>query len=93
VCPHGFELLPLQDGEAIQVLGLTPGEVPDEMKLCTGEGTILGGADAILYIARHIWWAWPAWLISQVPGAMPVIRALYRRLATNRRRISGICRV
>jgi predicted DCC family thiol-disulfide oxidoreductase YuxK len=93
VCPHGFELVPLQDADAIKVPGLAPGEVPDEMKLRTSDGNVFGGADAIVCVARQIWWAWPVWLVSRIPGAMPVIRVLYRRLADNRHRISGVCRV
>jgi predicted DCC family thiol-disulfide oxidoreductase YuxK len=89
---RGFVFEPLQGEGVAQMLGLLDGEIPDEMKLRTRGGQILGGADALLCIARRIWWAWPAWLVLRVPGAMPVFRAGYRLFARNRRRISGACR-
>lgn len=69
------------------------GEAPDEMKLRTRDGRMLGGADALIYIARRIWWAWPVWVISLVPGARWLMRRLYSRVARNRHRISGACRI
>jgi predicted DCC family thiol-disulfide oxidoreductase YuxK len=90
---RGFVFEPLQSAGAAEILGLREGEVPDEMKLQTRDGGILGGADAMLYICRRIWWAWPLWLISKLPGAMPVFRFAYRLFARNRQKISGACRL
>jgi hypothetical protein len=63
------------------------------MKLRTRDGAIVGGADAFVYISRHIWWAWPFWLLSTVPGAIRVMRKVYARIARNRHRISAACRI
>ena len=93
VSPHGFALAPLQDPHVSEILGLKPREIPDEMKLRTRDGAILGGVDAIVYICRRIWWAWPVWAVSNVPGVMPILRRMYRMLATNRHRITFVCRI
>jgi len=86
VAPRGFALQAFQADPSFQ-------EVPDEMKLRTRDGTIFGGADAIVYVARRIWWAWPLWAVSLVPGMMRVLRFVYRIVAKNRYRISGACRI
>ena len=63
---RGFIYEPLQSPGVAEMFGFAPGEVPDEMKLRTTRGELLGGIDAILYICQRIWWAWPIWLISKV---------------------------
>ena len=93
VSPHGFVLVPLQDPGAAQILGLAPGVIPDEMKLRTHDGQILGGADALLYVARLVWWMWPIWAMLRVPGMKTLLHRLYRKLASNRHRFSGACRI
>ena len=74
-------------------LCLTPGEPLDEMKLLAADGNIFGGADALVQIARRIWWAWPLFALAQIPGAMILLRAIYRRVAANRQCLSGACQV
>jgi predicted DCC family thiol-disulfide oxidoreductase YuxK len=90
---HGFVFEPLQSPGVSEMLGLQPGEIPDDMKLRTPAGTILGGADAFVHISRHIWWAWPFFLVSKLPGAMWVMRKVYARIARNRHRISAACKI
>ena len=64
-----------------------------EMRLLLADGRDLGGADAVVEIARHIWWAWPLWLVSRVPGARAILRAIYRVIAANRHCIGGACKI
>jgi predicted DCC family thiol-disulfide oxidoreductase YuxK len=90
---HGFEIVPLQTNSARECLGLKANEVPDEMKLLTDAGKIFGGADALMQIARRIWWAWPLFALAQIPGAMIFARLVYRRIAANRHCLNGICRI
>ncbi len=87
----GFRWVPAQDPRARELLGLEDGQVPDEVKLQTTGGRMLGGADALLHVARAIWWGWPLWAVSRVPGMSSLFRALYRKIATNRHAISGTC--
>lgn len=88
---RGYKWVPLQEPRVRHLLGLEDGEMPDEMKLLTTGGRMLGGVDAILHIAKSIWWASPAWMFSKLPGVRPVLRVLYRKLAKNRHRVSGAC--
>ena len=62
-----------------------------EMILELPDGNELGGADAAMEIARHIWWLWPVWFVSRIPGAMPVFRAGYQRIAQHRHCLGGRC--
>ena len=44
-------------------------------------------------IARRIWWAWPLWAVSRLPGAMRPMHAAYRWLARRRGCANGACRI
>jgi predicted DCC family thiol-disulfide oxidoreductase YuxK len=90
---RGFRWSALQEPHARELLRLAEGELPGEMKLRRPDGTILGGVDALLHVARHIWWAWPAWFLSCVPGVKPLLRITYRWLARNRHKVSNVCRL
>ena len=84
-----FELVPLQNPAATF-------EVPDdqrlaEMRLRLRDGTVFGGAAAVVEIARRIWWAWPLWALSRLPGAMRPMSAIYRWIARNRSCATGAC--
>ena len=78
--------------------GIAPEELLKEMRVLTADGRALGGADAIIFLARHIWWLWPLWALAQVPGMNPLLRIGYRWFARHRHRISdrlgySTCRV
>jgi predicted DCC family thiol-disulfide oxidoreductase YuxK len=77
---NGFQFKPFENGRA-----------QGEMRVVTSVGESLGGADTIAYLCRQIWWAWPAWLLSRVPGVMPVSRWIYRRVAANRYCLNDQC--
>lgn len=88
---RGFRWIPVQDARARELLGLEEGEVPSEVKLLTTKGRMLGGVDAAVHVAKSIWWAWPIWLVSHLPGISPLFRAIYRRIARNRHHLSQAC--
>lgn len=85
------QLCTLQSPDAPQRLGLSDRALLREMRLLLADGRSLGGADAVVEIARRIWWAWPLWLFSRVPGVRPLLRAVYRVIAANRHCIGGVC--
>lgn len=91
--PYGFRFMLLQTCCAQERLGLKLGEPLMEMKLLTDDGKIFGGADAVLQIARKIWWACPLFVIAQIPGAKIFLRAIYRQIAANRYCFGGVCSV
>ncbi len=64
--------------------GRTSAPVFTEMILDLPDGRTLGGADAAVVLMRYVWWLWPLWLLSRIPGLMPVYRVIYRYIAANR---------
>jgi predicted DCC family thiol-disulfide oxidoreductase YuxK len=88
-----FTFVPLQAPGAARVLGVSDEHLLDEMRVRLDNGAVLGGASALVAIARHIWWAWPLWALSRLPGAMPLLDAAYRVIARNRHCLSGTCDV
>jgi len=85
---RGFRLTPLQS-----LIGRAFDTGKDEMQLITASGTVLGGMDAYAYICRHIWWATPLFVLWHLPVSHQLLRWMYRKLATNRYRISDACKL
>ena len=90
---RGFHLVPLQAPWVKARLGLDDAELMKEMKLLTASGRVLGGADALIHISGAIWWAWPVFALSLLPGVRPIFRFAYRRVAQNRYCLPGSCPV
>ena len=90
---HGFELATLQTDWVRERLGLASGAEPAEMVVLDPDGTAFGGADGIIQIARHIWWARPLFALAQIPGLTLLLHAVYRRVAANRHCLGGACRL
>ena len=94
---RGFALVPLQSPWMSSRLRFSYGipleRLMDEMRVLTADGRALGGADAVLFLARRIWWAWPLAAV----GASPTIRALLRRVycwfAARRHGFSRACEI
>lgn len=81
---HGCELLPLQTPWVMERLGLRHGDPLEEMKLLAPDGTVAGGADAVLELARFIWWLRPLKWLAWLPRGKRVLVAGYRWIARNR---------
>ena len=90
---RGYHFVPLQTSWAKMRLGLNADEPLTEMKLLRESGEILGGADALIQMARVIWWLWPLYAFAKVPGIKPVMSLLYRRLAADRHCFGNQCKV
>lgn len=90
---RGFVMTPIQSPGGRERLGLQEGQVPDEMKVETRNGRILGGVDGILYVMRAIWWAWPAGVIGMLPGVHWLLVRWYRRFAATRNCRGGACKL
>ncbi len=88
--PRGYALAPLQDPRVPELLGLPPEQLLLEMRVLTAEGKQFGGADAFVFLARQIWWAWPLYVLAQLPGMRALLRVGYRSVAA-RRRCAGSC--
>ncbi len=75
---------PLQRGWVQQRLELDANDAFIEMKVLTAGGNVLGGANAMVYLAERIWWARPLAVIAKLPGAMRLLHLLYKKVAANR---------
>jgi len=81
---RGFGLAPLQSPRVRALLSLPDGELLREMRLLTADGSVLGGADALIHLARNIWWARPVYALAQIPRVRALLAAAYRWLAERR---------
>lgn len=91
--PRGFEFLPLQTPWVGAAFDLSERELLSEMRLLLPDGEKSGGADAIMILAKHVWWAWPIAVLARVPGARRYLGAAYRCVAARRYCIAGACAV
>ncbi len=55
-----------------------------EMRVLTETGDEYGGADAMIFLARQIWWTWPFYAVAHLPGMRGVLRQFYRWIAARR---------
>lgn len=81
---RGFVFLPLQTKWVMQQLGLEPGAPLEEMHVLTNENEDIAGADAVIFLARQIWWAWPAVAFAQLPRVHKLLDRSYRWIAAHR---------
>ncbi len=79
-----FAVAPLQDSRVGALLGMSLQELLRELRFLLSDGTQYGGADAILAVAREIWWARPLFWLSKIPGATALGHAGYRWIAAQR---------
>ncbi len=90
---RGFKFAALQAPWVAPRFGLPLAGLLVEMRLALPDGRILGGADALMELARGIWWARPVYWLSRLPGAMPLLRVAYRGIAVRRHCLSRGCRM
>ena len=84
---YGFDIAPLQSPWVQSRLGFAAGDRPAEMVVLSSSGNIYGGADAIVFLMRSIWWAMPLYVLVNLPLAMLLMRRSYKWIA--RRRAEG----
>src|SRR4029077_6387083 len=90
---NGFEFAPLQAPWVQRRLELDPATPLTEMRLLLADGSTFGGADALVVIARHVWWGWPLFLFAKIPGVLPLLRAIYLQIAARRNCLNGTCAI
>jgi predicted DCC family thiol-disulfide oxidoreductase YuxK len=88
---RGFGLAALQDPRVQALLSLPQEDLLREMRVATTRGKIYGGAEAIVYLAGQIWWAWPLHALARLPGLPRVLDASYRWFADHRTCAAGVC--
>jgi predicted DCC family thiol-disulfide oxidoreductase YuxK len=90
---RGFGLAALQDPRVQALLASPHEDLLREMRVATTDGRIYGGAEAIVYLARQIWWAWPLYAAAKLPGVPRVLDAGYTWFADHRTCASGFCSI
>jgi predicted DCC family thiol-disulfide oxidoreductase YuxK len=88
---QNLAVAPLQDPRVATLLGLSREKLMREIHLLMSDGTRYGGADAVVALARQIWWARPLVWLARIPGVMPLLRGAYRYMARNRRCAATVC--
>jgi predicted DCC family thiol-disulfide oxidoreductase YuxK len=88
---RGFAVAPLQSEWVQGRLRLDPDELLRDLRLLFLDGSHLAGAEVYRYAMRRIWWAWPAYALSVLPGFRRLFDWGYRTFATHRLRVSAVC--
>ncbi len=90
---RGFGLASLQTPWVRERLAIPEDRPLTEMLLLTATGRVLGGADALVYLARRVWWGWPLYAVAQMPGMRRILWAAYHWIAARRYRLMRSCSV
>jgi predicted DCC family thiol-disulfide oxidoreductase YuxK len=88
---RGFAIKDLQSACAEGILQIPQENLLDDLQILTRGKRLESGADAYLYVARRIWWAWPFYAIFSLPGFNGLLWWGYRWFNRNRYRISRHC--
>jgi predicted DCC family thiol-disulfide oxidoreductase YuxK len=91
VKPRGFVLKDLQSASADGTLQIPSEDLLNDILVLTPGGKLEAGADAYLFVARQIWWAWPFYALFSLPGFNWVLWRGYRWFNRNRYRVSRYC--
>jgi len=83
---------PLQQ-EGARYPGIPREQMEREMQLVDADGTVLGGADAVLRMWRGTRWGWLETLAKKVPPLLGALRAGYRFVAGHRTLFSRLTRL
>ena len=81
---RGMAVAALQDPRVGALLGMSRQELLRELRFLWSDGRQYGGADAVVAVAREIWWARPVVWISKLPGMMKLLHAAYGWVAAHR---------
>src|SRR5262245_14288280 len=81
---RGIGVAPLQDPRVGALLGMTHLELLRELRFLMSDGRHVGGANAVLAVAREIWWGRPLLWVSSVPGVKEILHRAYGWIAEQR---------
>jgi len=88
---RGFAIKDLQSAQSDGSLRISQENLLDDIRVLTLDGKCISGADAYLFVARQIWWAWPFYAVFSLPGPNWLLWRGYRWFNRNRYRISRHC--
>ena len=88
---RNLALAPLQDPRVGMLLGLSPEELRRAIRFVLADGSHYVGVDAVLAVARELWWTRPLVWIATAPGMLAAMRAGYRWVARRRKCAAEYC--
>ena len=81
---RGFHFEPLQCDWVPRRLNLTREAAHEEMRVLTTAGEVFAGADAVIHLARQLWWGFPLVFLARAPFVHVILDRVYRWVATHR---------
>ncbi|MEY2505153.1 MAG: hypothetical protein QOG27_1433 [Verrucomicrobiota bacterium] len=81
---RGFRFEPLQEDWVLRRLNLTPEKALEKMRVLTADGHLFGGADAVVFLARQLWWAAPFAALARFASVHSLLDRAYRWVAAHR---------
>jgi predicted DCC family thiol-disulfide oxidoreductase YuxK len=87
----GLSIAPLQEPWVVERAALSPEALLSDIRLLLRNGGQVVGADVYRYVMRRLWWAYPLYVLTVVPGLRWVFNRAYRVFANNRMHISSAC--
>src|SRR4051794_10749029 len=81
---RGLHFEPLQRNWVQKRLNLTPEQALEEMRVLTSAGEVFGGADAVVFLARQLWWAAPFASVARFAFVHDLLDRSYRWVAAHR---------
>ncbi len=88
---RGLETAPLQDPRVSALLGVSGEELLRAVRYLAPDGVPYEGADALLVLAREMWWAQPLIWLSRIPGVKGLMHAAYGWIARHRKCNAEVC--
>jgi predicted DCC family thiol-disulfide oxidoreductase YuxK len=89
----GLDIAPLQAPWVLERLNMPLEEVVRDIRLLFADGRHIAGAEVYRYAVQHIWWAYPLYLFSVMPGCRSLWDWGYRKFRDNRYHVSTACRL
>jgi predicted DCC family thiol-disulfide oxidoreductase YuxK len=90
---RGFAIKDLQSASAEGILRISQENLLDDIRVLTRDGKLESGANAYLFVARRIWWAWPFYAVFSLPGFNWILWRGYCWFNRNRYLVSRHCRL
>jgi predicted DCC family thiol-disulfide oxidoreductase YuxK len=81
---RGFHFEALQHDWVQRRLNLTKAQALEEMRVLTRAGLVFGGADAVIFLARQIWWGKPLAWLTRIRLVHAILHRVYRWVAARR---------
>jgi len=87
----GLGVEPLQSSWVSERTDLPLTTLLEDLRLLHADGRLTSGADVYRFVMRRVWWAYPLFLFSVLPGGCQLFDWGYRTFARHRLSMSAAC--